>query len=185
MAGATAAAATLRTERLVLAPVDDTDVDPLCALLGREPVYRYLLDGEPAGRDWMATVVADSRTDFARRGLGFWTVREPEGPDPDAAVGLVGFRDFYDPPCEEVLYALRDDRWGRGLATEMARAAIDHAFDLGRDVVRAGADVPNTASQAVLARLGFRETHRDHPPGCRWEQIHYALPRAAWKAGAP
>jgi RimJ/RimL family protein N-acetyltransferase len=172
--------ATLRSQRLEMTPIGDGDRELLQALLSLEPIYRYLLDGSPPEPEWIASVVVDSRDDFARRGLGLWAARRLGDP---ALVGLVGFRDFYDPPVEELLYALHPDRWGQGLATEMATAAISHAFDVaGRERVCASADLPNRDSLAVMLRLGMRETGREPaPPGFKWEQIHCEIERADWE----
>jgi RimJ/RimL family protein N-acetyltransferase len=169
----------LTTARLRLTPIDDTDIEPLDALLALAAVRRYLLDGKRMEREWTAALVADSRRGFASRGLGLWAARRPRDP---TLVGLVGFPEFFEPPVEELLYALHPDAWGAGLATEMARAAIDHAFDVaGRDRVRASTDVPNEASLAVMARLGLKEIGREPaPPGSKWGQIHCAIERAEW-----
>jgi len=176
-------AAILRSERLELTPIAEGDREPLLALLRLEPVRHYLLDGHVPNAAWIASVVADSRDDFARRGLGLWAARRPGDP---SLVGLVGFRDFYDPPVEELLFALHPDAWGQGLATEMARGVIAHAFaSAGRERVRASSDLPNRASLAVLLRLGMREIGREPaPPGFKWEQIHYAIERDAWEQGS-
>jgi RimJ/RimL family protein N-acetyltransferase len=49
--------------------------------------------------------------------------------------------------------------WGRGFATEAARATIDYAFgDLGHKVLEAGARVSNPASRRVLEKCGFQWT---------------------------
>jgi RimJ/RimL family protein N-acetyltransferase len=49
--------------------------------------------------------------------------------------------------------------WGRGLATEAARALIDHAFgDLEHDTLISGARVNNPASRRVLEKCGFQWT---------------------------
>jgi ribosomal-protein-alanine N-acetyltransferase len=173
----------LRSERLEMTPIGDADREPLQTLLSLEPVYRYLLDGNPPDPTWIATVVTDSQEDFVRRSLGLWAARWPGN---STLAGLVGFRDFYDPPVEELLYALHPDLWGKGLATEMASAAIEHAFGgAGRECVRASTDLPNRASLAVLFRLGMRETGREPAPaGFKWEQIHCSIERTDWGRNA-
>jgi RimJ/RimL family protein N-acetyltransferase len=49
--------------------------------------------------------------------------------------------------------------WGKGFATEAARAVVDHGFaDLGYDTLLAGARVSNPASRRVLEKCGFQWT---------------------------
>ncbi len=59
----------------------------------------------------------------------------------------------------EIGYWLGVPFWGKGYATEAARAVIDHAFsDLGYDVLVSGARVSNPASRRVLQKCGFEWT---------------------------
>ena len=59
----------------------------------------------------------------------------------------------------EIGYWLGVPFWGKGFATEAARALIDHAFgELGYDVLVGGARVSNPASRRVLQKCGFEWT---------------------------
>ena len=59
----------------------------------------------------------------------------------------------------EIGFWLGRHQWGRGYATEAARAVIDHAFGvLGHDALQAGARVSNPASRRVLEKCGFQWT---------------------------
>ena len=59
----------------------------------------------------------------------------------------------------EVGYWLGVPYWGRGFATEAARALIDHAFgDLEHETLVSGARVNNPASRRVLEKCGFQWT---------------------------
>ena len=170
----------LSSERLVLSPLSTADREPLLGLFSKEPVNRYLLDGRVPEADWVAEVVADSQADFLRRGLGFWTARRREQPTGDAPgwCGLVGYRDFHDPPVEELVYALDPGAWGVGLASEMVAVVIEYAFEVGRDRVRASVDLPNEGSLRLLRRLGFRQTHREARSSDQpWDQLHWELVR--------
>ena len=56
----------------------------------------------------------------------------------------------------ELAYGFRRDRWGRGYATEAARACIRHGFDeLGLERIVADVDPANSASVRVLEKCGF------------------------------
>jgi RimJ/RimL family protein N-acetyltransferase len=59
----------------------------------------------------------------------------------------------------ELGYWLGVSYWGRGFATEAARAVIDHAFgELECETLQSGARVSNPASRRVLEKCGFQWT---------------------------
>jgi RimJ/RimL family protein N-acetyltransferase len=59
----------------------------------------------------------------------------------------------------ELGYWLGVPFWGRGYATEAARAAVDYAFgDLGCETLLSGARVTNPASRRVLEKCAFQWT---------------------------
>ena len=61
----------------------------------------------------------------------------------------------------EVLWALHPDAWGKGYATEVARASLDYGFDtLGLGLIFAIALPDNVASQAVMKRIGLTYRRR-------------------------
>ena len=56
-------------------------------------------------------------------------------------------------------YWLGAPYWGKGYATEAARAVIDHAFgDLGHEILYSSARISNPASRRVLEKCGFQWT---------------------------
>jgi RimJ/RimL family protein N-acetyltransferase len=61
-------------------------------------------------------------------------------------------------------YAIAPDAWGRGYATEIARASVAHAFDvLGFDELHASVLSTNGASRRVLEKAGLAvQTEVDH-----------------------
>jgi ribosomal-protein-alanine N-acetyltransferase len=162
---------TLRTPRLTLraweldSPADVRDAHRMY----RDPeIHRYLRGVEHASRSIAQTRALLSRW-CARAttrldGSCFWALCEPpEG----AAVGMIALQRLPhgDPDDNEQLstdwevgWHLRRDRWGRGYASEGARAALAHAFGAMRlDIVLAVTHPGNAASQAVALRIGMRE----------------------------
>lgn len=144
------------TERLVLRPWEPTDLDYARAWHGDPLVMRHLggiLDH--AGSDatvqrWTAELKARSYGMLALCPVG-------SGP-PVGAVGLghPGFRSHFT-PCVEIGWRLARKTWGRGYATEAARAVLRVAFDrLGLTEIVAFTAMQNSASCAVMARLGMR-----------------------------
>jgi RimJ/RimL family protein N-acetyltransferase len=55
----------------------------------------------------------------------------------------------------EVGYAVAADLWGRGLATEMASALVDHAYAHGLADLVAYTEPANAASRRVMEKAGF------------------------------
>lgn len=75
-----------------------------------------------------------------------------------AVLGGCGISEL-DGEHPEIGYWLGVPFWGRGYATEAARALIDHAFgDLGCDRLFARARVSNPVSRRVLEKCGFQWT---------------------------
>jgi [ribosomal protein S5]-alanine N-acetyltransferase len=146
----------LHTSRLTLRAWTLDDIDELHALWTRPEVRRYLWDDEAISRERAAATVSEFMAQHAD-GLGGWMILERE------TGALAGFaalirRERGDP---ELLYGLASEWWGRGMATEAARAVLTYAFGtLGCARVMAATDVPNAASARVMERLGMRFTHR-------------------------
>lgn len=84
-------------------------------------------------------------------------------------------------------YMLEAGQWGKGLATEIALALIDAAFnDLRAERVISTVDVNNGASIRVLEKIGMRweAVYRKHRRAKnRWWDCHlFVLPREVWAA---
>ncbi|WP_162794686.1 GNAT family N-acetyltransferase [Nonomuraea lactucae] len=142
----------LTTERLVLSPVTARDHGELMAHWAGVDVRRFLFDGEVLSPADVAEVIEESERDFATAGYGLWLIRDRESA---GLLGTAGLR-----PLErlglEVFYSLAPGAWGNGYATEAAGAVVEHALGpLGLPEVLAEVDDANTASVAVVERLGM------------------------------
>jgi [ribosomal protein S5]-alanine N-acetyltransferase len=142
----------LTTDRLVLRPVTPRDHAALLAHWTTPDVRRFLFDGGVMSAGEISEAIEDSARDFAAAGYGLWLVQEKDHAD---LVGTAGLR-----PLEhlglEIFYSLAPGWWGRGYATEAARAVVEHALGpLGLPEVLAEVDEGNTASVAVIERLGM------------------------------
>jgi RimJ/RimL family protein N-acetyltransferase len=93
-------------------------------------------------------------------GFGLWVARERDGGRTVGRVGLMA-TDVGAGPTVEVGWFIARDRWGRGYATELARAAIHHAFTGLRLPEVVSFTLPgNQASQAVMRKLGLEPAGR-------------------------
>ena len=115
-------------------------------------VRRFLFDGAALSAAEVTETIEDSVRDFAAGGFGVWLIHE-EGRS--ALVGTAGLRPLEDIGLE-IFYSLAPGSWGRGYATEAARAVVEHALGpLGLPEVLAEVDEGNAASVAVVKRLGM------------------------------
>ena len=95
-------------------------------------------------------------------------------------IGLGGHR------SGELGYALRQDRWGQRLAGEASTLMLTFAFEvLGLHRVQAACGPENSASRALLRRLGFHHegTMRDHvfTNGAWRDSMLYSLLENEWR----
>jgi RimJ/RimL family protein N-acetyltransferase len=80
--------------------------------------------------------------------------------------GFAGLQHMEGGPDVEIGYYLARRAWGRGLATELGHAFVDMAFgELKLTRIVAVVRPENTASQNVLAKLGFRRVGVEHHYG--------------------
>jgi RimJ/RimL family protein N-acetyltransferase len=155
------------TERLHLRRFTPADRAPFAALNADPEVVRYVGDGHPMTRAESDALLDAIGAHWAQHGFGLWCAAPHE--DPEACLGFVGLAvpSFLPAvmPAVEVGWRLARDAWGRGLATEGARASLQHAFgELRLRSVISVIDPGNERSVRVAEKLGMRKgaAHR-HP----------------------
>jgi RimJ/RimL family protein N-acetyltransferase len=171
---------TLETERLILRPPIQADLDAWAACMGDEEAQRYIGGAQPREVAWraMATMVGGwSLLGFAM----FSVLRKSDG----LWIGRIGpWRPEGWPGCE-VGWGLAREAWGRGYALEAASACMDWAFDhLGWTDVIHTIDPQNAASITLAHRLGstrLREAALPPPFAGRMIDV-YGQTAAQWRA---
>jgi ribosomal-protein-alanine N-acetyltransferase len=168
----------LATSRLTLRPATLDDLPALHAIFTDARVRRWLFDDRIVSEDAAREIVEASIATFAGRGFGQWVLLEPGRPKLLGCAGL-----FTADGVEiEILYAVHPAHWGRGLATEAARAVLDHGFrTLSLPRIAARADTPNVESIRLMERLGMR-FEEERPINGR-PTVHYAITREEWVRG--
>jgi RimJ/RimL family protein N-acetyltransferase len=172
----------LTTARLLLRPWRDEDAAAFAELSADPAVMEYLV----ALPGW----VARRRTHWAEHGFGQWVV---EIPGEASFIGVVGLETVsyaaHFTPAVEVAWRLARAYWGRGYATEAARAALDYGFEkLGLNEIVALTVPANWRSRQVMERLGMTRVpeddfdHPNLPEGPLKRHVLYRLRSA--KAGA-
>src|SRR5215475_10995287 len=145
---------TLQTDRLALRMLHESDLDAYAEMCADAEAMRYIGDGQPLARPMAWRNLAMMLGHWSLRGYGLWAVEERAS---GVLVGRIGFWNPEGWPGFELGWTLRRSFWGRGYATEAARAALEFAFTrLGQAQVISLIHPENAASIRVAQRLGER-----------------------------
>ena len=177
----------LLTDRLVLRPFRDDDLDAFHAIQSRPDVVRYLY-WEPRSRE-------EAEEMLGRRKVQSAIEKEGDGlhlaADLRTTGELIGHFSLYFANREhrqgEIGFVLHPDHHGLGYATEGSRLMLRFGFeDLGLHRVIGRCDARNGASARVMERLGMRrEAHlieNEFVKGEWTDELVYALLDREWQA---
>lgn len=143
--------ARIETERLLLRMFRPDDLDDLAALFADPDVVRYVGDGQTAGREEAERALESIIKHWHTHGFGRWAVVDKATQE---FLGFGGLRSLFGTP--EVVYHFAKAHWGKGLATELARAALRFGFEArGFERIVAIAKPLNAASIHVMEKLGM------------------------------
>ncbi len=156
------------TDRLVLRRWRAEDREPFAAINADPEVMRFIGTGVMLERGPSDELLTRFERDWEERGFGLWALSARDDPD-ERLLGYCGLTvPMFLPavlPAVEVGWRLARDAWGRGYATEAARAALafgfeEHAIEEILSIV----DPDNERSLRVCARLGMTpRPDRTHP----------------------
>ncbi|MER6916645.1 GNAT family N-acetyltransferase [Streptomyces sp. NPDC000594] len=146
----------IETERLSLRPFRVEDAELFVSLHADERVNHYV---GAYSLDKAVDRLRMSQRQWAERGHGILAVHRKED---DAFIGRCGLTHWENFDETEIGWTLTADSWGRGYATEAARAVLDWAFTAVKtDYFTAMIHPGNTASVRVAERLGFTPLRDD------------------------
>ena len=161
----------LRTERLLLrAPsLDDLPAWHATFVDAEEVWYGAPRSTIDQNRDKLVRQIAHHE----EHGYGFCAVELLDGGE---IIGAAGLQLLEGGPETEVGYRFLKAHWGRGYATESAKASLAYGFeDVGLDRIVAVALETNVASRRVLEKCGLQEIGLTHVYGL--EHVKYELRR--------
>jgi RimJ/RimL family protein N-acetyltransferase len=157
---------TLTTERLRLRQWQASDLPAFAAMCADPRVMEHF--PRMLTRADCEQFAARAAEHFSAHGFGWWAVEVIGGAE---FVGFVGLSipsfEAHFTPCVEIGWRLAFEHWGRGYATEAARAAVECGFGrLHLEEIVAFTVPANRRSRRVMERL--RMTHSpeddfDHP----------------------
>jgi RimJ/RimL family protein N-acetyltransferase len=153
----------IETPRLLIRPFERTDGD-VAAM--------HLLFSDPEVVKYIGGVLSDTVEKTQERvwrwihyqetlGYSSWAVMEKSSGEIIGDCGLFPFENLG--PEVELGYDFRRDCWGKGYATESARACLDYGFrEFQFDRIVAVALPENIASRRVLEKCGMKENGMRH-----------------------
>jgi ribosomal-protein-alanine N-acetyltransferase len=145
----------LETPRLILRPMESSDLDALLEIFG-DPQVMASFDAEPFNRDQMQRWMQPNLEHQEAHGYGLFSVIERVGGVLIGDCGLEHMQVQGD-AVTELGYDFRSDRWSQGFATEAASAVRDFAFEeLGLPSLISLIRVGNLASRRVAEKVGMR-----------------------------
>lgn len=156
----------LSTERLILRRWRDEDREPFARMNADARVMEFF--PSTLTREQSDALADRAEAHLIEHGFGPWAA------ELRATGEFIGYIGLYTPrfeahftPCVEVGWRLDAAQWGRGLATEGARAVLEFAFETaGLPQVVSFTSEGNLRSRRVMEKLGMTHNSRDdfdHP----------------------
>lgn len=147
--------ATIQTERLVLRQWRKEDLEPFAKLNADPRVMEFF--PMPWTQEESDISLQSARNHIEKYGWGKWAVSLLET---DEFIGFIGLEDVYFQahftPAVEIGWRLAFDYWGKGYATEGAKAALAYGFEtLSLDEIVSFTAMPNVRSRRIMEKIGM------------------------------
>lgn len=165
----------LETERFILREIRQTDAQGIFELDSDPAVHEFLGKNPIKTIEEAKQVVEYIRAQYDKNGIGRLAIIDKVTHD---FIGWTGLKledlvrkefTYYD-----LGYRLKQNYWGKGIATETAVASLKHGFEtLGLKEIGAAADVDHLASNSILKKIGMKmiETFEYEGVECNWYSI--------------
>jgi 3-dehydroquinate dehydratase / shikimate dehydrogenase len=178
----------IRTERLILRPWEEEDLEPFAQLNADSRVMEYF--PSILSRKESDDLARRASTKLQEQGWGLWAVTHPGN------AKFIGFIGLAEPtfiahftPAVEVGWRLAYEYWGRGYATEGALEVLKYGFEtLNLTEIVSFTATQNARSRAVMKRIGMHYDPKDDfdhpklPEGDRLRRhVLYRLYRDEWE----
>jgi len=148
----------IRTQRLSLVPIQLSDAVVLQRIYQEEGVLKYFPNTSPPPLEKVQRFAAGQQAHWEKYGYGNWGIL-PDGEREIA--GWAGLQYLTELDETEVGFLLSRAFWGKGYATQAARASLQFGFDhFHFDYIIALVHPDNIASRRVIAKcaMTYRET---------------------------
>jgi RimJ/RimL family protein N-acetyltransferase len=165
----------IETDRLLLRMFCPEDLDELATLFRDPEVMRFVGEGQPVDREEADKALQSIIRHWQAHGFGRWAAVDKQTRE---FIGFGGLRSLFGTP--EVVYHLATAHWGKGLATELARASLRFGFeDRKFERIVAIAKPLNASSIHVMEKLGMSYEKHDSYYGI--DVVQYGISSEGFK----
>jgi len=166
----------IETERLILREFRPEDAEGIFRLDSDPRVMLYLGNKTISGMNEAEDIVAGVRKQYEDHGIGRWVVMERSSGNFIGWSGLkfITYTENNQTNFHDVGYRLLPGYWGRGYATESARAALEYGFKtMGLHEIIGMCDEKNLASRRALEKCGLKFVEKFNHKNiiCDWLSI--------------
>lgn len=139
------------TDRLYLCLFEESHTEATKEFWGNAEVMRFCNGAVP--HEYLSKVINKYRKCHELNGVSVYAVVEKES---NTVIGGAGFNLTDNPDTIELIYHFNKSSWGKGYATEAARACVEVAKQQGKiKLIFATADYQNMGSLKSLEKSGF------------------------------
>ena len=175
----------IETERLLLRPWKEADLGPYHQLCSDPCVMRWIGDGATRTKDNCRETIQEFTDEWSVNGYGPFALETLEDRQ------FIGFCGLMTPhflpeimPAVEIGWRLARPMWGKGLATEAAKAALSFGFDkIDLDRIVSIYQTGNDASARVMIKIGMEFDHETVDPACNRPLRIYAATKDCIQSG--
>jgi RimJ/RimL family protein N-acetyltransferase len=147
------------TERLILRELVVSDANGLFAVDSDPDVNIYLGNNPVKSIEQTNEIIKFIRNQYIENGIGRWAMIEKNTHNFIGWAGLKLVKETTNNHCNyyDLGYRLNKNYWGKGFATEAAKASVDYGINqLNLKDIYAIADSNNVASKKVLEKVGLK-----------------------------
>jgi len=177
----------IKTDRLLLRQWQEVDFIAFADMCSDKRVMKFFPKTQTTSESY--EIAKKIQSLIKNRGWGLWAV---EVPKQDEFIGFVGLHTLEEgmpfSPCVEISWRLAYNYWGKGYATEAAKAVLEYAFNrLNLDEVVSFTALANARSMAVMKKIGMQDDDKNfmHPnvevSHSLCEHVLYKISYSKWK----
>ncbi|KDM89871.1 GNAT family acetyltraansferase [Photobacterium galatheae] len=175
----------LYSDRLLMRPVCQTDLEDLFAIYGDPETNRFNPAGPFPNIQYAESVMAGWLKHWNEHGFGVWAIATQKEPENVIGFGGLSLFQFEGKTMNNLGYRLSTASWGKGYATEFSKRALSFGFvELGFEQISARVRENHLASIQVLKKSGFRNEKKIQDVMDAPASLLFQISKTEWEASA-